>query len=149
MKNHHSINSKSKHIFATFAVSLLPIVARAQANFSLAGETFQGIVFYILRIIRTLIPILWALAFIIFFWGLSKFILKSDDQKTRENGKNYMMWGVLALFILVSFRVIISFISNDLELGPSIIAPHLPTGFTPSVTTSGSITLRHGTQVPI
>ena len=132
MKNYQGTRSKSKHTFTTFLALLLPIVARAQANFSLAGETFQGIVFYILRIIRTLIPILWALAFMIFFWGLSKFILKSDDQKTRENGRNYMMWGVLALFILVSFRVIISFVSNDLELGNSQIAPQLPTSSAPT-----------------
>lgn len=73
-------------------------------------------------------PILFSLSFVVFFWGLSKFVLNSDSKEEIEKGKNYMVWAVLALFVLVSFRVIISFISSDLGLGDSNITPSIPQG---------------------
>ena len=79
--------------------------------------TFRDVVLELVNIIGLLIPILFILAFIIFFWGLTKFILKSDNEKDIQNGRNYMLWGILALFILLTFRVIIGAVVKDLEVG--------------------------------
>ena len=90
--------------------------------------TLKDVIGYVLSIINLLIPILWALAFIVFFWGLSKFILNSGNKGELEKGKDYMIWGVLALFILLTFRVIITFVSGDLDLGGNAnVIPTLPT----------------------
>ena len=95
--------------------------------FSLSSSTFRDVIKEILSVIDILIPILFALAFIVFFWGLSKFILRSDNEKDIENGKNYMLWAVLALFVLLTFRVIITLVSTDLELGGNgnIVPDHI------------------------
>jgi hypothetical protein len=88
---------------------------------------FKGVIGYALSILNLLLPILFALSFIIFFWGLSKFILSSSGSPADiQKGKNYMMWGILALFILVSARTLISLASNDLEFGPAKTVPSLP-----------------------
>lgn len=79
--------------------------------------TFGDTIMYVIDLLEILIPILTGLAFLAFFWGLSKFILNADKQAEIENGKNYMMWGVLALFILLTFTTIIGLISNELEIG--------------------------------
>ncbi|MBI4155776.1 MAG: hypothetical protein HY507_00910 [Candidatus Zambryskibacteria bacterium] len=94
---------------------------------SAAGQTFGGVIAYILGIIDVLNPILFALAFLFFFWGLSKFILSSGNQADIQKGKNYMLWGILVLFILLTFRSIISIVSTELELGPATEKPLLPT----------------------
>jgi len=82
-----------------------------------AGQNFKCIIDYVLNLVYTLIPILSILAFLFFFWGLSKFILSSGNAADVEKGRNYMLWGILALFILLTFRAIISLVAGDVGLG--------------------------------
>lgn len=102
---------------------LFPIITFA---FSLKDSTFSSTVSYIIDVLSVLVPILFALAFIVFFWGLSKFILNSGSKADIEKGRSYMLWGILALFILISFRTIVGIISSDLDLGNSQTIPFLP-----------------------
>jgi Type IV secretion system pilin len=101
-------------------LSFIPTLVLAQ-SFSLTagGVTFKTVIFYILGIINLLNPLLFALAFILFFWGLSKFILNSGKPEDRKNGRSYMIWGILALFVLLTFQAIISGItgSRGLDIG--------------------------------
>lgn len=94
-------------------MTLLPALTLAQ-DFDLAGSNFKNVIDYARSIIDLLVPILSALAFLLFFWGLSKFILSSGNQKEIEAGKNYMIWGVAALFILLSFPAIVGLVTNEL-----------------------------------
>lgn len=110
MKKTHKISS------LLFLVSLIsPIVSFA---FSLAqsGTTFSTVITYIMEIIKLLIPILVGVAFIVFFWGLSKFILNSNKPEEIKNGRNKMMWGILMLFILITFNAIIGLMANEFEI---------------------------------
>lgn len=117
--------------FLFLLVLTLPSVILAQ-SFSLEDSTFSGFVGEVIDILNILRPILFGLAFIVFFWGLSKFILNSDSKVEVENGKKYMLGGVVALFVLVTFMAIIGFIANDLgfdnDNNPTV--PRLNTGTT-------------------
>ena len=97
---------------------------------ALIGSDFSCTVYRIVDIIYLIIPLLIGCAFIVFFWGLSKFILNSGSKTEIENGKNYMMWGIIVLFVLLTFRTIIGLIATDLEIGNSTGLPFLPTGTT-------------------
>ena len=98
------------------AVTFSPVFVFG-ADFTLgSNSTLKTLIFQALGVINVITPILSALAFIIFFWGLSRFILHSGEQKTREEGKQRMMWGILALFILLTFRAIIGLVSSELEI---------------------------------
>ena len=94
---------------------LFPTLALADFSLLLEGTNFKSVVVYVLDVIYILNPILSALAFLVFFWGLSKFILSSGNQAELEKGKSFMLWGILALFVLLSFMAIIKLISKDLE----------------------------------
>lgn len=105
------------------AVTLSPALVFG-ADFTLGGNsTLKTLIFQALAVINVITPILSALAFIVFFWGLSRFILHSGEQKTREEGKQRMMWGILALFIMLTFRAIIGLVSNELEIGNNGCVP--------------------------
>jgi hypothetical protein len=114
---------KTKRLIVLLA--FFPSLALA---FSLKDSSFKDVVYEVLGIINLLIPILSVLAFIVFFWGLSKFILNSDSQAEIQKGKNYMFWGVIALFVLITFRTIIGLVAGDLDIGGSTVIPQLPTG---------------------
>ena len=113
-----------RNTFLKFILSVcLPSLA-----FASGGVTdLPSLVGYLLSITNVLIPILFALAFIVFFWGVSKFILNSNGSQAEvQKGKNYMMWGILALFILVSARAILTIVSNDFRFGGATVQPKLP-----------------------
>ncbi len=72
----------------------------------------KGLIGSIGSLLNSLIPIIFALCLIYFFWGISQFILHAGEEKTRAEGKNKMIWGVVALFIFISIYGILSVIAN-------------------------------------
>jgi hypothetical protein len=108
---------------------LLPVIVSAEGVdlTTSTTSTFYDVVMYIVDLLQILNPILSAIAFIVFFWGLSKFILNgSGNQAELKKGKDYMMWGILALFILISFGAIVSMVASELEIGDGTKIPLLP-----------------------
>ena len=68
-------------------------------------------------LINPLIVILVGVALLVFFWGLAKFIFRvGGDEKAVEGGKRLMIWGLIALFIMISVWGIIRFMQNALLL---------------------------------
>ena len=67
-------------------------------------------------IINLLIPVVIGLAVIFFLWGTGQFILHAGDQKLRDEGKKKMLWGVIALFVMISIVGILTLISNTLGI---------------------------------
>lgn len=56
--------------------------------------------------------LLYAISIVVFLWGLSKFVLKSDEETERTKGKTLMTWGIIALFILGTFNGIVFILSR-------------------------------------
>jgi len=68
-------------------------------------------------LINPLIVILVGVALLVFFWGLAKFIFRvGGDEKAVEAGKKLMLWGLLALFVMLSVWGIITFFQRELNL---------------------------------
>jgi hypothetical protein len=87
---------------------------------------FASLVRLFLSLIRMTIPILASLALLAFIWGLVKFIARvGGDEKAIQEGKSLMIWGVIALFIMVSIWGILRFFSDSLGL-TSFGIPTLP-----------------------
>jgi hypothetical protein len=76
-------------------------------------------------IIDKLIPIIFGLSLIYFFWGISQFILNSADQKKRDEGKSKIIWGVVALFVFVSLYGILALMGTILGIGPGGVPPEI------------------------
>ena len=90
-------------------------------------QTFSDLVNIFVRLISLALPVVSALAFLVFLWGLIKFIYRAGgDEKAVEEGKSLMIWGLIALFILLSFRAILYFAYSDLGFSrpfPSVFLP--------------------------
>ena len=80
-----------------------------------------------LDLIRTALPVIAGLALLVFIWGLVKFIFRiGGDEKAVEEGKNLMKWGLIALFVLVSFMAILAFVYRDIGFSRTFGLPLLP-----------------------
>jgi len=54
------------------------------------------------RVFTNLVPVLVGLALLVFIWGLVLFIFNSGREDGVEKGKRIMVWGVVALFTIIS-----------------------------------------------
>lgn len=75
------------------------------------------------KLINQLTIIAGGVALLVFLWGLAKFIFKSGDEKSHEEGIALMTWGIIALFVMVSVWGIIGFMQNALGLPQTPVTP--------------------------
>ncbi len=69
---------------------------------------------YLIEIVAMLIPILVGFAIVAFFWGIVKFIAHADDERAIAEGKLFIVWGLVGLFVLVSFWALIGYIQETI-----------------------------------
>lgn len=61
-------------------------------------------------VLNPVIKLVFAIAFLIFFYGIFQFISKETGDKDREQGKRKIMYGLLGMFIMFSAYGIINLI---------------------------------------
>lgn len=74
------------------------------------------------------VPVLFAVAFIVFLWGaFNTFILGANDEGVKESGKNLMLWGLIGFFVMVSVWGLVNILTGTVSFGNN----SGPTGGTP------------------
>ncbi len=68
------------------------------------------------NLVKLAIPIVVGLALLGFFWGLAKYIFSQGNEKSTMEGKKVMLYGLVALFVMVSVWGIIGFFQRDLNI---------------------------------
>ena len=53
-------------------------------------------------ILNPLILLAFAVAFLVFFWGIFQFISSQTADAGREEGKRKIFWGIFGMFIMIS-----------------------------------------------
>ena len=64
------------------------------------------------NIISPLVQLLFALATVIFIWGLIGFFMGSENAEARKTGVNHILWGIIGMAIMVSVYGIIRFVAS-------------------------------------
>ena len=110
-----------KVILATLA--LAPALASAQSL-----GNIETLVRSIGRLVDLALPIVVALALLGFFWGLVKFIFAQGNEEAKADAKKIMLWGLIALFVMVSVWGLVGFIGNAFGVGQgdTIVVPRVP-----------------------
>lgn len=66
---------------------------------------------------QTLVPLIFAIAFLLFIWGVAQyFILSRDSEEAKDKGKDYMIWGIAGFVIMVSVWGLVNLISAGIGL---------------------------------
>ncbi|MFA5841854.1 MAG: hypothetical protein WC835_02755 [Candidatus Paceibacterota bacterium] len=94
--------------------ALTPFLALAQSSSctSVSSSGLIGLFACASGLIQTLSILLIALALLLFLWGVAKFLYKADDQKARDEGRQFMIWGIIALFVMVAAMQLAGVISR-------------------------------------
>ena len=111
-----------KVIIATLA--LAPALAFAQQL-----GNIETLIRSIGRVVALALPIVVAIALLAFFWGLVKFIFAQGNEESKADAKRIMLWGIIALFVMVAVWGLVRFIGTSFgvtpETGPQVI-PTVP-----------------------
>ncbi len=74
-------------------------------------------------IVRSIVPLLFSLATVGFIWGVIQMVINPEDAEKRKQGKMYMIWGIVALFVMLSIWGLVSILSNT--FGINTVIPQL------------------------
>lgn len=79
---------------------LANIAEAASINVAKDAGTLMGIL--INNILNPAVGVLIAIAVVLFLYGVIKYISSGDDEEGRKNAKNYIIYGIIGLFVMVS-----------------------------------------------
>lgn len=110
-------------ILPALLIIALPLAVGAQAgNFNEATSFLGGLINFINR---TLIPLLFAIAFLVFLWGVfTVFILGASDDEKRKDGKNLVFYAVMGFVVMISLWGIVNLLASSFglrEQGPEAL----------------------------
>ncbi len=116
--------SMKKALRASLVLLALPGVAFAAINnISDFGS------FIINTINNILVPVLFAIAFVVFLWGAFQvFILGANSEENKEHGKAKMLYGLIGFVVMVSVWGLVNLLTGSLQFGNT----SGPTGGTPT-----------------
>ena len=121
--------NKSIKVFLLLLV-LVPVLVFAQtpavgAGGCSPGKTIGELFTYgTCLIVKAIIPFLITLSIAVFIYGVVKFIFNADNEEERKKGKNFMIYGIISLFVIVSVWGLVNILINT--FGLSKTAPDLP-----------------------
>src|SRR6266481_465630 len=102
-----------KALALTLTAFLLPLVSSAALNnVSDAGSLIIN------TINNVIVPVLFAVAFIVFLWGaFNVFIVGANSEEVKEKGKNQMLWGLIGFFVMVSVWGLVNILTGTVSFG--------------------------------
>lgn len=104
---------------------IIPLMIAFAPSIVMAAD-IQSIVEDIGGIVEIIIPILMLVAFMVFLWGVVKFIFAGGDEEKRKTAKHYIIYGLIGLFVMVAVWGIIEVVLNTFTITPGGTIP-LPT----------------------
>ena len=121
--------------FLVMMVFVLPVVSFAQSPVvtntnacTLPSNIKFGdlLNFITCNISTSVVPLIFVLAMAAFIWGVVNFlILGAEEESKREKGKQFMIWGIVALAVMVSVWGLVKVVTNT--FGVKNVIPQLQT----------------------
>ncbi|MBP9701865.1 MAG: hypothetical protein KBD47_02710 [Candidatus Pacebacteria bacterium] len=66
-------------------------------------------------IVTPLLTLVFAVAFIVFMWGVFQYLIATSDPSARSEGTQHILWGVIGMAIMLSAYGIINFVIATLQ----------------------------------
>ena len=97
------------YYLSTIPLQLAPAITIAQTIDSVLDEVES--------ILPGIIQVLILLATVVFLLGIITYITAGGDEKKLSEGKKYMLWGIVGVFVMVAMWGIVMLIVNTFNLG--------------------------------
>jgi uncharacterized membrane protein len=71
------------------------------------------------QILNPLIYLLFAVAFLVFVWGLVRFIAQGGDPAVRSTARQHMIYGIIGMFIMFSAIALVRLVTGIFDIDTS------------------------------
>ncbi len=102
---------------AAAAAWALPALALAQSNITSLAATITNI------INGVLVPLIFAIAFLVFIWGVFQYFIAGGEEKKKE-ATHLMLYGIVGFFVMVSVWGLVNILVGTFNLNSNV--PPLP-----------------------
>lgn len=75
---------------------------------------------------RFVVPFLVGLALVLFLAGIVKYVASGDNEEKRDAGKGLMLFGIIALFVMIGVWGLVKILYNTILPGSEFEIPNLP-----------------------
>jgi Na+/proline symporter len=92
-------------LFAYVSV-FFPFIVSAQgtngcfATYQAGGKLGDLFNYFSCLISTAVIPLIFTLAFALFFWGVVQYVINDSEEAKKAKGRQFMIWGLIALFVM-------------------------------------------------
>lgn len=95
---------------------------------ALAAQDVESLIDKILGIINLVIPLLIAVAVVIFLVGVVKYITAGASEESRKEARSVMLYGIIGLFVMVAVWGLVNVLVETFNLDTNIpMVPEIPT----------------------
>jgi hypothetical protein len=104
------------YIISFFILSLVSIPVFAQTP-----NTFKDVIntVFINGLMRPIVPLLIGLAVLVFIYGVLVLMFSEGGEK-KEEGKQYMLWGIIGIFVMVSVWGLVNILKGTFGLSENV-----------------------------
>jgi len=104
--------NKLKYSLAIILLALPSVVA--------AATTLNDIEKAALTVLNSVVPLFVAVAVVFFLWNVFKYINSGDNAETRGQARSMMIYGVIAIFVMVSIWGLVGVLRNMFTLNSNM-----------------------------
>lgn len=74
-----------------------------------------------------IIPLIFAVAIVAFLWGVVQFVIMGQEDETkRTQGKQLMIWGIIALTVMIGVWGLVKVLATTFNLPNSVLPSYTP-----------------------
>ena len=111
----YTMHMKKAFLVAT-ALACVPSLVFAQTTIATYLTTFADF------LNKSVIPAIVAIAVLFFVWGVTKyFIMGATNEESREKGRQLVLWGILALVLILSLWGITNALVTSFGIGTTTV----------------------------
>lgn len=109
-----------KKLGLTLLSFALPVLTFAQADDSQVRDILSNFRSWL----NIIIPILIVIAVIYFIWGVIQYVVMSKgDEEAQAAARNKIVWGLIGIFVILSFYGLVYFLGRTFGIGQGGSAP--------------------------
>ncbi|OGZ11569.1 MAG: hypothetical protein A3D67_00185 [Candidatus Lloydbacteria bacterium RIFCSPHIGHO2_02_FULL_51_22] len=113
------------NLLAVMCLLVAPILAFAITAVPATTGTGGVILGKIIDLMLLVIPLVFGLAFLVFLWGIYKYI-RAAEEGDKAEGRNTIIYGIIGLFVMVAVWGLVKVIGTTFNIGLSTGSGTLP-----------------------
>jgi hypothetical protein len=119
-------NNYKKHLFLAITLTVIPLTSFAQTT---DFKSLSGMVdSFTQNVVTALGTLFMALAVVAFLFGVARYIwaIREGNEKQISDGKQFMLWGLIALFVMFSVYGIVKFAQRTILQNEDVSTIKIP-----------------------